>query len=94
MRFLGNNTQGESTFFIRNHEWNIYLGYCWGSSSVEISFSYIPVYIIKNNQQSAEPSKRKCVYIVDKYLKAWNGIGSIQVLFIIYLSQDRNFVEA
>ena len=61
---------------------------------VEISFSYIPVYIIENNHQSAEPSKRKCVYIVDKYLKAWNGRGSIQVLFIIYLSKDRNFVEA
>ena len=89
MRFLGNNTQGESTFFIRNHEWNIYLGYCWGSS-----YSYIPVYIIKNNHQSAKPSKRKCIYIVDKYLKAWNGKGSIQVLFIIYLSKDRNFVEA
>ena len=72
MRFLGNNTQGESTFFIRNHKWNIYLGYYCGSSCfarVEISFSYISVYIVKNNHQLSEPSKRKWVYIVDKYLK-------------------------
>ena len=72
MRFLGNNTQGESTFFMRNHEWNIYLGYYCGSrypASVEISFSYIPVYIVKHNHQSSEPSKRAWIYIVDKYLK-------------------------
>ena len=36
---------------------------------VEISFSYISVYIVKNNHQLSEPSKRKWVYIVDKYLK-------------------------
>ena len=62
MRFLGNNTQGESTFFIRNHEWKCV-------AIVEISFSYIPVYIVKHNHQSSEPSKRTWIYIVDKYLK-------------------------
>ena len=35
---------------------------------VEISFSYISVYIVKNNHQLSEPSERKWVYIVDKYL--------------------------
>ena len=65
--------------------WDITVGRVF--ASVEILFSYIPVYIIKNNQQSSEPSKRKWVYIVDNYLKAWNGKGSIQVLFVIYIKR-------
>ena len=47
--------------------WDITVGRVF--ARVKISFSYISVYIVKNNHQLSEPSKRKWVYIVDKYLK-------------------------